>query len=390
MTYTELLHFFFTECPEVVEAMRNADHHYDSEHLNPWHMEGDVLTHTLMVLREAEIMGVSDIVKLGCLFHDFAKPECRFANEETKRVAMYGHEGYSAIKAIKYMKKLNLSKKDMIHLIKMIALHTEVFRVAKPIVDESKFNRVPKAHRADAIKKEYNKKHNKILNKVIARYGYEKRLLKDLLTLGTCDHKGRFMDEERIDDSPENVEYRGQVINEVLEYKMPKRESKEDYPCLVMLVGVPCSGKSTWSRDFLLKNEDYSLVCRDDILEELYPAETYEKSYELAQADNKQLKVDKEFLSRIRAIVKEKKNLVVDKTNMPRKTRNSVLSISEVQKHYKKMAKVFMTDIDELNRRNEIRKEKGKFIKQSSYDRMFQAFYPPLIGEFDEVDWIIL
>ena len=33
---------------------------------------------------------------------------------------------------------------------------------------------------------------------------------------------------------------------------------------IIFCVGVPASGKSTWSKDFVRNNENYARLCRDD------------------------------------------------------------------------------------------------------------------------------
>lgn len=33
---------------------------------------------------------------------------------------------------------------------------------------------------------------------------------------------------------------------------------------ILFMRGMQASGKSTWAKDFILKNQDYKRVCRDD------------------------------------------------------------------------------------------------------------------------------
>lgn len=389
MKYKDLLKFFFQECPEVVSDMGNSDHHFDKDNLNPWHMEGTVLTHTLMVVREAEIRNVNKMVQLGCLFHDYGKSDCRGVNPETKRVNYFGHEGYSAIKSIYYLKKLSdfipegLSKNEIVHIVKLVALHTEPFRFSKPEVSEEKFQHIPKENREQAIKREYNKKVDKIFAKLVKTYGYEKRLLADLLELSICDHQGRFMDEDNISDNSENTAFRVELINKLLEYPMPKKEKKEG-PRIIIPVGIPCSGKSYWVKNFLKENSDFEYICRDELIMELHPANSYNESYALANKDE-QKSVEKEFYKRIKESIKKGKNIIVDQTNISRKRRNSILA--HIPEAYSKESVVFLTDLPTIEKRNLERE--GKFIKKESFDMMAKAFSPPLIGEFDSIEWII-
>src|SRR5690348_14488357 len=61
-----------------------------------WHAEGDVLTHTEMVLHECA--GIfsdptdKELLYLSALFHDIAKPETTRYDEEIKHTIAPGHE----------------------------------------------------------------------------------------------------------------------------------------------------------------------------------------------------------------------------------------------------------------------------------------------------------
>ena len=36
------------------------------------------------------------------------------------------------------------------------------------------------------------------------------------------------------------------------------------HPTLKILIGIPASGKSTWSKEFVSKNDNWCIVSRDD------------------------------------------------------------------------------------------------------------------------------
>ena len=168
MEYDKLVKFLLTDCQVVAEQMLKSDHQYDNtkEGLNPYHLEGSVFTHTLMVLQQAEFRNMPEPIKYASLFHDFGKPECRTVNDEKKYVMFRGHGGYSAFKSIYYMKKLGLTEYLIIRLFKLISLHTDLYG------------------------------QDTSAQKVIDKYKYDDELVKDIYKLGVCDGMGRFTDEE--------------------------------------------------------------------------------------------------------------------------------------------------------------------------------------------------
>lgn len=72
--HSDLIKWFQLTFPQLVKDMKNADHHYDEENLNPYHLEGDVWTHTNMVFKNSEIFSTdNDYVKWSTLLHDIGK-----------------------------------------------------------------------------------------------------------------------------------------------------------------------------------------------------------------------------------------------------------------------------------------------------------------------------
>ena len=71
MIIQELLTFFTSKYPNLVQDMKNSDHGNEFG-LNPFHMEGDIFTHSIMVLKEAE--NAQDIHKYAAILHDIGKP----------------------------------------------------------------------------------------------------------------------------------------------------------------------------------------------------------------------------------------------------------------------------------------------------------------------------
>ncbi len=91
--------------PEI-EMLRGVEQSPD------FHPEGDVFTHTLLVLAELDKRGgddrPSETLALGVLLHDVAKPQCR--NQQGERITFYGHCEQGAERAVAICQRLRRSR----------------------------------------------------------------------------------------------------------------------------------------------------------------------------------------------------------------------------------------------------------------------------------------
>ena len=85
--------------PEV-EAMKGVEQSPD------YHPEGDVFTHTLLLL--AQLRAPTETLALGALLHDVAKPEC--AERRGERITFYGHPEVGAQRAVAVCQRLRRSR----------------------------------------------------------------------------------------------------------------------------------------------------------------------------------------------------------------------------------------------------------------------------------------
>ena len=154
-------------------------------------------------------------------------------------------------------------------------------------------------------------------------------------------------------------------------------------PTITFLIGPPASGKSTWTA----KNGNGAIVIsRDDIVDRLRQGTNMSYS-DIFMNDEFQKKVNSELQGHINNTLKSNKNIIVDMTNMSKKSRNSILS--RVPKNYTKNAVVFNTNREELIRRLKKREmETGKKVGFDVVDRMINSFEMPDNNEFNNIEII--
>lgn len=346
MKMYELVSWFQLEYPELVDEMKFADHHlkyededvygdYYPKNINPYHIESDVWTHTMMVCKQAENMPYE--VQIAALLHDIGKPSTRKVNPKNGRVSFFNHDAVSAFMSLEILKRpeLNLSKEQQVRIFNMIALHTQMFKL-----DLQQIQKIGDFELIDALEQ--------------LRY---------------ADHCGRFT-------SVHSEQYEPRDITPIR--REPRKTDKE----VVILCGLPASGKSTWLRKSLLEDENFGtyIISRDYHVENNSSSMNYNEAWE---------EVDQKLVDRLVQedfkLCQGYTSVVVDMTHMSKKSRRR--SLSHFGPEYKKKCVVFLPDLQEIYLRN--KKRCGKIIGESVYDKMMRSFYPPTYEEFDEIEYVI-
>lgn len=128
MNKLKLIERFINWNPDIAQAMMDCDHAYSLSHQNPWHLEGSVWEHTMMVLDEAEKFDI-DVLMYAALLHDIGKIYTRFEKHEKKRVAFFGHENFSIQPALDFLSTEKISNHDIEIIINLIGLHMRAHKV---------------------------------------------------------------------------------------------------------------------------------------------------------------------------------------------------------------------------------------------------------------------
>jgi len=165
----ELLSWFQTNYPHLQKALQECTHHFDNQNLNPYHIEGDCWSHTLLVCKVAELREYDIVVKVSALLHDIGKPKARRVNSKNNHVRFFGHEKISADMSKPLVKDLEsrgvLTKDEGETVLELVASHSYLY------------------------------KHTK--EEIYQKFKDNRTLFNYLLQLGECDNLGRFSNSMR-------------------------------------------------------------------------------------------------------------------------------------------------------------------------------------------------
>ena len=128
----KLLHWFQTNYPEHKKALLACHHNFDDNDTNPYHIEGDCWSHTMMVCKIAELKGYDRVVQVSALLHDIGKPTSRKINLENNHVQFFGHEALSAEMAeplvADLIKREMITQKEADEILELIASHAFLYK----------------------------------------------------------------------------------------------------------------------------------------------------------------------------------------------------------------------------------------------------------------------
>jgi len=128
----QLLNWFQTNYPDIKKSLLECNHNFDDNETNPYHVEGDCWSHTMMVCKVAQLRGYSIVVQVSALLHDIGKPTVRRVNPQNNHVQFFGHEEVSAQMAEPIVADLVareiLTQDEGDEVIELISLHGEIYK----------------------------------------------------------------------------------------------------------------------------------------------------------------------------------------------------------------------------------------------------------------------
>jgi poly(A) polymerase len=120
-----------------------------------WHPEGDVFTHTMIMLGMLAPDAPLELC-LAVLLHDIAKPPCRTIDDDSGRIRFNGHDALGAHMAEGILRRLRFPNDTIAAVVPMVARHMQFMNVQKMRVAKLKrfmaeptFDREMELHRVD-------------------------------------------------------------------------------------------------------------------------------------------------------------------------------------------------------------------------------------------------
>lgn len=365
-SHYEVLKWFQLNYPDLCREMRDSHHNFSDEDVNPYHAENDVWSHTMMVFKNSEFFSEGNHhVKWAALLHDLGKPGAREVVEDRKRVRFTGHSGLSAFMAVDVLNKAGLEAEDALLVFKLISMHGELFN--------------------------YITADGEIKEKVKEVFAHDRDFLRHLTHLVRADSLGRFHSDGNFSyrkvmkDLPEKME---EFFSDVAEHGETVETETEGK--LTVLVGPPCSGKSTWLRENVSPGSAV-VISRDElvIIAGRKRNMDYNEAWKFFQRNRKlaQEEVDGVLTKNVQAARLAGKDVVIDMTNMVKKIRRRWKH--EFAKYDRRIV-VFVVGVSDLKQRCDSRFEAtGKFLPEAAVLRMCMNFSLPLKSEdYSDIEYV--
>ena len=300
---TEILKAFL-ENVGLFESMRNCTHFDDADKPNPYHLEGDVWTHTMMTYNQADPDHYIELIMALC--HDIGKVVTRKVNPENGKVSFYGHSDASIQPTIDFVWRLYN---------KGILNNGELGMFMKyglPAVG----NHIIYYHNL-------HKLHYFANNNLTLKSYYER--------MGEMDGAGSICKIASIKDSVD-----GLVLKDFV-----KKEINPKLPTITIWTGLPGSGK-----DYLAEQNGNAIVSWDDIRVEFYKennkkiggwqlmsqGEIYANAFQYCN-DNK-VDINKIMRRKVSELLKTEKEINICNTSLTRKARRSIINTIGTKYNY--------------------------------------------------------
>ncbi len=347
VTRDKLVTWFCQTHPIPVRRMKEVNHFPDDRVDHPFHGEGSVWTHVMMVMThimcDANLtIYQKNILLLVALFHDLGKPAAFRIKVDTKRNiekhSFDGHEGVSVFKALDYWGSL-----------------------------EKEFNFYA------------NSDVKLLVLELIGRHGTN--IIQDDHDIEFLQKRFRVADKEgAIRNIDENI------FAQYPKVKLAKRGTDKDNKKLVILTGLQGSGKTTYARE--LDKDGYYILSRDDEIltfcEAYDEINDYGQAWEYLYSDENRLKSFDEYFDRlIIDVSKYQDKVVVDMMMLTVSQRRKMLNVFS---NFEKRSVVFLTSLSELIKINE---KRGKVSTQKLKDSVRKFIWPLKEEGFVDVKYII-
>ena len=346
------LDWFRQHCPAHVERMQACT--YESRH----HMEGNVWAHSSTACELARRYGYGAHIQWACLLHDLGRLLTR--TEKDGKVQFGDYEPVSMAMALDILPHAGLDGAQMVRILKIVANQYEAMNHVK--FDKPGYDRL------------------------LRRYRHEEQLLKDLAQYARCDMNARQVHPSRRhlydDDAIRAFQEKVAGLPPV-----PHRPRRLPHT-LTLLVGVPCSGKSTFLEQ-QAEDPRHLVVSRDLYTLEigaLHGYRTYDDSFR-ARLKSKAMTRQVNALDDAWEAVAEHHpfDVTIDNPNLSASGRRRW--IRRKRDSHRIRVVVFIKSLNNLF----ACEREGKTVSRRSTIRRLKKFQLPLLGDgIDELEFRLL
>ena len=357
-----MLKWFEENFPDYVEEMKICEYSHPEGDANKHHLEGDVWSHTLLAYEYGVSRGAPRAILWALLLHDIGRVHTRMEDDEERRVFFSDFEGVSCFVALEMLKRARVQQKEQLIILKLIAFQYT-------IIDYIKYDSPDK-------------------NELLKLFEYEEEILYYLALYVECDLFGRKVDESvsHLYDIEKIKEFQKFAKDKKNKIKKVQRKKNRLY----LLVGPPCSRKSTWmqrqSGKFLVVNRDSSM----EHIGKKYNKHTFNEAYDLIESSESIKKEVSAHYRHIESFVKKSKNIdiIIDNPNLKLKHRKEWIDIFHTTHTIK--AILFLSSFEALVQCDRARyMSSGKSIGDGAIlDKLVDFIYPLPSEGIDEIDII--
>lgn len=356
------IEFINEEYPSLLNNMSNTDHGTRKDggdfsmNLNPYHLEGDVLTHSLMVYSHIDKYAQPlEFFQMSAMLHDMGKIDTRDVVEKDNDatvVRFTNHEGLSFLMASDIIKAYS---EHVYGTVNEKYVKACLFAIANHGVFKDNPHMLTRNYAQNALRI------------------FDKLSLDMLAELIKADRMGRIVQD---DIKFKNIDVQGYILDAECNAHEDVEETYHEKEVIVM-IGLPRSGKSTYIQENL---GDYFQISRDALIMESCPrAKTYTEAWNSVDQEE----IDKKLTQKAQAAFKTEDRIVIDMTNMSKKSRKKWLSLAKQNDFFTK-AYVMATPVEKCIERSY--DSKVKHIPENVIMSMSKRFTFPLGDEFDYVD----
>lgn len=215
---TDLIRHFLPELPPLIGCDQPPE----------WHPEGDVFTHTMIMLEMLAPDAPLELC-LAVLLHDIAKPPTRTVDGDTGRIRFNGHDAMGAEMAESILRRLRYPNHVIAAVVPMVARHMQFMHVQrmrtaklKRFMAEPTFEMEMELHRVDCGSSNGFTDNYEFLRAKEAEFAAEPLIPPPLVT-------GRDLIQLGLQPGPRFKEILETIQNEQLEGRILAREPALDY-----------------------------------------------------------------------------------------------------------------------------------------------------------------